>query len=556
MATIRDQEQFEKVKAALIAKEFDDDPAMKIQILEAAEQFKARATIQPPLQQPEEPPVEFGSNFSNKGGGAGTSLIAGGLEALAGLASGLPASIAGGVSGIASAAQGDSQASQNHFINSTTSRFTFEPRTALGQKILGDLREPFDAVHEASADVGRLAADPTGSGEEIPLVAPIVQTGLEAIPAIFGARRGSNPVLSKAGRAGGRIPELTPVQQLAFEGNQLGFVFNPKDVKGGAVGAVEGIAGAPKLNASLSNKNMAPTTQLINEQLNMKSNPKTPTRLDRTALEINVKKQGEAYKPISEFTERTKSKFHADQKYAGEYNQLVQKFELLKQEAPGFAPSKALQKRIDSLDPLSGNINWSGSTADLIIKQLREQANKSFKKGQSIEGFAFRDLSDAYQNMIERNFVARGEAGTVGAMQGARTAIAQTYSVLDALGKRGAIDPAKLVAQRTAGRPLSGNLEKIADFAEAFPEQMRNVSAPPAFSEFEGLAGISGAAAGASLSPFALALPAFIASKPLARGAIGSQFGQRLNFPAPGHPGILPGLIATGALQQQGLLDQ
>jgi hypothetical protein len=546
MATIRDQEQFEKVVSALKAGEFDDDPAIKAEVLLAAEAFKTRGTIQPPLPRAEEPPIQLPP---------GVAGPVAGLEALIGFASQAPAAIIGGGTAGLAASQGESLGMQSHFLDTAVRRFTFEPRTALGRQILGDLQKPFEDVHEAAGEVSRLAADPFGSGEEIPFVAPVVQTLLEGIPAVLGGVRGRAPVGSRSAARGRPIPNLSPVQELARQGNELGFVFNPKDVKGGLVSAVEGIAGAPKLNAALSNKNMRPTTQLINEQLGIKSNPKSPTQLQRKALEIKVGKLGESYKPISEFTERTGSRFHADQAYMQQYNALVQKFNTLVEEAPGFAPSKALQKRLESLNPQTGNINWSGSTADLIIKQLREQANASFKKGKSIEGFAFRDLSDVFQDMINRNFEGRGEVGVVANMQLARKRIAETYSVLDALGKRGAIDASKLVAQRAAGRPLTGNLSKIADLAEAFPEQMRNVSAPPAFSEFEGLAGVTGAAAGASLSPAALVVPSFIAAKPVVRGAIGTQFGQRLNFPGPSHPGILPGLIAAGALQQQGLLE-
>jgi hypothetical protein len=338
---------------------------------------------------------------------------------------------------------------------------------------------------------------------------------------------------------------------LARAGNERGFVFNPKDVKeGGVTGAVEGFAGSPKLNAALSNKNMKPTTQLINEELGLKSNPKSPTPLNRTALEIHIKKQGEAYQALNDI-----DNVFSDTAFIGDFEAAVGNIKQLALEIPEFAPSKALQKRIAALDPASGNFTFSGTTSNQIIKRLRQDANKAFKKGDSIEGFAFRDLGVAFEKMVERNLEKVGKGDIVSNMQTARTNIAKTYSVLDALGKRSAINADKLVAQRAAGRQLSGNLDFIADLAEQFPEQMRNVSSPAAFSEFEGLAAVSGAGAGVALSPAAFALPALIASKPLVRGGIASNFGQRLNFPGPGHPGILPGLIATGALQQQGLLE-
>jgi hypothetical protein len=522
--------------------------ASESDILEfAQQQFLAQQQAQTPLSADvREPlfPADTIPGTDIQPGLASRGLV-GGLEAAAGLTSGAGAVPGGGLVGLGAAAAGEDLGSTVDFIESGTDFFTFKPRTALGRKLLGDLQEPLESAFEAVQDVSRQAADPFGVGLEVPGIAPAVETILGSAPALLGGSfRSANPVLSKAGRAGGKVPRLTPRQELARQGNNQGFVFNPKDIKAGPGGSVEGVAGAPKLNASLSNKNMSPTTQLINEDLGIKSNPRAPTPLEHGSLELHAKAQGGAYQALNDIP-----RVFTDGQYLKQFDSAVKALRDLVKENPEFAASTKVNKLLDGVDPRKGHFSFSGSNANTVIKRLREEAGKRYKKGNSLEGRALSDTANALSKAIERDLNRRGNFRVVEDIQEARRIIAKTHSVMDALGDRGGIVPSRLVAQRKAGRPLDGNLATIADYAQAFPEQMKNVSAPTIFSEFEGLAAVTGATAGFG------AIPAFIASKPGFRGAVGTQFGQRLNFPGPGHPGFLPGLITSGALAQQGLLE-
>lgn len=111
------------------------------------------------------------------------------------------------------------------------------------------------------------------------------------------------------------------------------------------------------------------------------------------------------------------------------------------------------------------------------VRQMRDEANslfKSEKAGQRIEPVdmamarAKIGAADALEELIARNVQDRT---VLYRFQDARRKLAQTYDYERALDfATGQIDPQALAKLASAGKPLSGNLEKMANFAANFPE--------------------------------------------------------------------------------------
>jgi hypothetical protein len=79
----------------------------------------------------------------------------------------------------------------------------------------------------------------------------------------------------------------------------------------------------------------------------------------------------------------------------------------------------------------------------------------------------------AIEDMVERHLEANGQPDLASAWDGARVHIAKTYSVQNALDGAGHVDATKLGKQLIKGKPLSGELETAANFANAFPKAAR-----------------------------------------------------------------------------------
>jgi hypothetical protein len=448
----------------------------------------------------------------------------------------------------------EKQRSHETGFGSNLRTMLFEPRISpqAAEEFGAGITAPLEAAVEK---VDRFAESPFGATVS-PEVSTLLKTGILGGASLLGIKRTrSSP---------------TDLTQLAAEGNALGLKFNPKDVQGGAAGAgtraLEGAAGLAKLNKRLSFKNMKGTTQAINDQLGIPSNPAAPTRITPTRLRAYKKEHGKAYRPIETFTDRRGLQFRADQEYLKQYDVIRQSVDKLDQQAPAFSPSQSYFAKLNDLDPRRFS-NWDGDVANQILKDIRESTSKAFDAGDNLEGLALQRLGKIYQDMLDRNMVRAGEAEAVADMAFARKKIAQAEAVHAALPKRnsrGAIDAGALAAQEKLGVPLTGNLKKLAEIADAFPEVMRNVDIEPIFSEFEalaggpaligGLLGLAGAAPAAGAA--ALTGAGVIAAKPLARAFLSSGAGQRLNLPAITHPLAAPALGTTGLLIQDGIQRQ
>ena len=131
------------------------------------------------------------------------------------------------------------------------------------------------------------------------------------------------------------------------------------------------------------------------------------------------------------------------------------------------------------VDGLQQELSAGADSAAMVrsIRQMRDEANslfKSEKAGAKVEPVdmamarAKLGAADALEELLARNVQDRT---VLYRFQDARKKLAQTYDYERALDfATGEIDPQALAKLASAGKPLSGNLEKMANFAANFPE--------------------------------------------------------------------------------------
>jgi hypothetical protein len=123
-------------------------------------------------------------------------------ETLLHLVSGAVAVPLSGLAGLATAAvKWDSNAGADA-VRSVGNALTYEPRGEMGQAATELVNYPFEKLAEGAHWAGGKTLDATGS----PLVATLVDTGIQAVPIIVGIKKGSGafvlrrPIVPKAGQ--------------------------------------------------------------------------------------------------------------------------------------------------------------------------------------------------------------------------------------------------------------------------------------------------------------------------------------------------------------------
>ena len=170
-------------------------------------------------------------------------------------------------------------------------------------------------------------------------------------------------------------------------------------------------------------------------------------------------------------------------------------------------------------------------------------------------------MPDALEDAISDHLEATGKPELATNWENARRTIAKTYSIQDALDASGHVDASKLSKQQVKGKPLSGNLDTIADFASQFPKASAvkwSTQSVPGLSPLD-VYGSAGIGAAAALHEGNLAAGIAGAAVPLARmggrAALLSKYGQKLAVPsAPTAPGNVATPLGQAAIA--GLPDQ
>jgi hypothetical protein len=445
----------------------------------------------------------------------------GALEQGAHLASGAVGGLGGGLAflGKLATSGGDSDAAKAA-QEATQSALTYSPRTDAGKQLAGAIDGAMSVIPKAGNAAGSFVADKTGS----PLLGALANTGVNAVPMLFGMKRGlgatadaaeASAAAADAAASAAKLPPTTPAEltaQSLNNGKAVGYQttpnFDPGATFADTVG--QGIAGKAQLEQGARVQNQPVTNALGARAVGL-----PPQALvTQTALQqLRQAAIDKGYAPIEDL----EGPIVADAQFL-KNNQLIKS-------AHG--------------DELSGNPDVTAA-ADILnkgkfdpakitdqISTLRSRAQDAYAAGRPSAGSAFKQQASELESLLDRHIQDLDDAppDMLTNYRAARQLIAKTYTVGDALNpSTGAIDASLIGKQFKGGSPLTGDLKTIADFANAAPE-LTSVphGVPLPTSPFNTLAGAAAAHAthGASLALI-----------PAARMAAARWLIQRNNNPA------------------------
>jgi len=404
---------------------------------------------------------------------------------------------------------------------------TFQPRTEVGQRAAEAIAAPLESLEQAVTrfadprDVQPITGepqlgDPITTGDpsvdaalrDSAAASTFLKTAILGAPVVFGLRRGA--VTRKP------PSKPTPRQQVAASAAEEGYV-TPPSVRGetGVGGLAEGLGGKIKTGQQAIATNQAVTNRLASRAVGLPE--EVPVTID--VLQGIRAQAGQAYENV-----RGVGRVFTDNRFQRDLSASVRQFKNAARDFPELAKSEI----IDIVDGLRVAEFDAGAGVD-AISLLRNRADVAFRGGDKALGNSYRAASDAIEGVVERHLGRGGEPALVDAFRQARQQIAETYSVQEALQGRitGEVSATQLAAQLKKGKPLTGELRTIADFANTFPSVSRLfVGTAQAFSPLDlGVAAIGGTGAVTALTlgagPAAvLPLAAGLARPLLRRGAL------------------------------------
>lgn len=322
------------------------------------------------------------------------------------------------------------------------------------------------------------------------------------------------PALSLAGKAGSAIgrtisgPAVAPeLQQSVEAARKAGYVIPPSQAKPTLANrALEGFAGkiSTAQNASARNQNI--TNDLAMKAIGAAD--LSPSGLAQVRQAANA-----AYDDLAQV-----GAFKADQNFAQALDNAGASTAAMRKNFPELANSE-----VDKLvEGLKSRPEFDAQSTIEAIKQFRSDAaaNRiSLDPAKKALGKAQGNIAGALEDLIERNLTQAGNPELLTNYRNARQTLAKTYDVEKALNPAsGSIDASKLAAQLKKGRPLTGELKQIAEFALQFPKAAQSVERMGSLPQVSPLdfAG-AGAVSAATMNPLYMAT---VAARPAARAAV------------------------------------
>lgn len=337
-----------------------------------------------------------------------------------------------------------------------------------------------------------------------------------------------------ANRAAAANAAAAPRMAAAQAGAREGYVVPPADLQPGmATELISGLSGKIKTAQAASAKNQGVTNDLAARALGLQPGQQiTPDVLQ--AVRTGAGQSG--YAPI-----RSAGQVTADATYTKALDAIAGQYQGAARSFPGAARNPVMEM----VDGLRQPKFDAGDALDMV-KVLRETADKAYRTGDTGLGKASKAAATALEEQIDRHLTAAGNKGALQAFRAARQDIAKTYTVQKALNPAtGDINAAALVRDLQKGKPLTGDLRTIAEFAAAFPKATQALKeAPKAWSPLDAMAGAGGIGMG---SP---ALLAAAAGRPAARSLLLSAPYQAAAMRGGASPGLLTQLPAA-VLDQQ-----
>lgn len=154
-----------------------------------------------------------------------------------------------------------------------------------------------------------------------------------------------------------------------------------------------------------------------------------------------------------------------------------QKLQAIRDQFPAGLDAPAQAQLDEALNtPLAKALKVQAGADVDQLKSFRQSAQDAYERLKSGDSDAYadwiknKDAASAMEDQIQSAAALSGDDSLVSRLQNSRKIIAQTYSVENALNRTtGLVDPRDFARQLNNNVPLTGNLKKIADFANAVP---------------------------------------------------------------------------------------
>jgi hypothetical protein len=377
------------------------------------------------------------------------------------------------------------------------------------------------------------------------------EAGLPPIASdVVGMAAGTLPYGGQGLRA---MIEADP-RRAAFAAREAGYVLSPAAFSknpGIVSNVLAGYGGKIKTSQDASAHNQSITNELAAEDLGLpRDTPLSPKEFEDVRAQA-----GKAYAAVSQTVPVTTT----DNQYAaiiqglgGANGQAAQLF-------PKITKVAAINDLIDELKAVP---QMPTEAAMRIVRDLRYDGKVNLKSREDPSkhalGAAQHEAADALEDLIERNVAGQtGSTALVDAFKSARQLIAKSHDVEEATNPAtGDVSAGKIAGLAAKGRPLSGNLAKIANAGMAFSKEMQ---APAGFgyeSSHSALDIIGSAAAALHGAP---SIAGTLMGRPLARSGVLSETYQNTMAgkgapPSFSTPFITqPGLTASDEANRKGL---
>lgn len=316
-----------------------------------------------------------------------------------------------------------------------------------------------------------------------------------------------------------------------------GFVIPPSQVRPSLVNRLlEGTAGKLTTAQNASAANQEVSNKLAQKAIGAES-------LTDEGLAAVRTKANKAYDALAKA-----GKFQADDTFSAALDSAAARTAKFKEDFPGLKNNDV----DDLVDSLKSKGEYSADTTIEAIKRLRQEAsaNKvSLDASKKELGRVQGKVAGSLEDLVERNLEKSGDTKLLEEYRTARQTLAKAHSIEKATDKAtGNLNAGKLAAEMQKGKPMTGELKDIAEFAQAFPKAAQNISKMGSLPQTSPLdvASVSTIAMMAG-HPGYMAL---LALRPAARKAALSKFVQNRLVPkAAGLPSGKAALLAGKAVR-------
>jgi hypothetical protein len=258
-------------------------------------------------------------------------------------------------------------------------------------------------------------------------------------------------------------PVSDDARQAIEAARAAGYVIPPSQAKPTLVNrALEGFAGKLTTAQNASAKNQEITNKFAAKALGLSDDVKiTPDVLK------NIRSTaGQAYEDV-----KGTGTIIAGQAYDDALNKIAAPYLQAAKGFPGATPSPV----IDLVESLRTRSFDAGSAVEKL-KELRSAADDAFRTGNTDIARANKAAAKVLEDTIEQHLQSTGKTGMLQGVKDARQLIAKSYTVEKALNQAtGTVDATKLAAQLSKGKPLTGDLKQVAQFAQRFPKASQTV---------------------------------------------------------------------------------